>query len=180
MSILRPAPGMSPLPCSFLSRDRQSAEMRTYPATQRGAVPSLADCPRLIQRKERSQMEFIASAPVTVRSYIGVRRIGKTLCLLNQKRRDAWICSGSSLALWGKLSQGMSPQDVAGLLTSRMGVPAETARADVNNFVEQLWQRQIIDVAGLEHFSNDQRAAMLTERPHNRNGVMVRTCVENE
>lgn len=125
-------------------------------------------------------MNFLTSSPITIRPKIGIRRFGKSLGLINQNARESWVWSGSSAGIWGKLAQGMSPQETAGLISGKFSVPLESAHQDVAGFVEQLWERRIIDVPGMEGVSDKERAAMVKEQAHNRNGTMVRIAVENE
>lgn len=122
-------------------------------------------------------MALVASAPVSIRSNIGVRRFGKNICLINQRAGETWVCSGGSMAIWDRLSRGLTPQDISELLMSRAGLSPEAARRDVMGFVEQLWQRRIIDVVGLESVSDADRAALVTEKPHNKSGTLVRSAL---
>jgi radical SAM protein with 4Fe4S-binding SPASM domain len=124
-------------------------------------------------------MLLAASVPVSIRPNIGVRRFGKNLCLINQRASETWVCSGSSMALWERLSRGWTPQDISDGLTARANIAPEIARRDVMGFVEQLWQRRIIDVAGMEHVTDVERAGMVKEKPHNKSGILVRSALAN-
>jgi MoaA/NifB/PqqE/SkfB family radical SAM enzyme len=73
----------------------------------------------------------------------------------------------------------MSPQEISDLLVASAGISPEVARADVMGFVEQLWQRRIIDVVGREHVSDVERAALVTEKPHSKSGILVRSALAN-
>jgi radical SAM protein with 4Fe4S-binding SPASM domain len=125
-------------------------------------------------------MNNIATIPVSIRPYIGVRRLGKSLCLYNLKRREAWVCKGSSLQIWQRLSQGASAEEIGSSFGARYNVPAEKIKADVVNFIEHLWRRQILDVAGRDHISDEERAASVTEQPHNKGSLMHETAIEAE
>lgn len=125
-------------------------------------------------------MEAITSVPVNVRSHIGVRRLGKSLCLYNLKRREAWVCTGSSLQIWQRLCQGDTAADIGKLFNARYGVPAEKVQGDVTNFIEHLWKRQIVDVPGWEYVSDEARALSVTEEPHNRSSRMYEVALEAE
>lgn len=117
-------------------------------------------------------MESINFDPVRILPHVGVRLIGRKLCLINQKRREVWMCGGVSPRIWERLRKGLSTSDIIDEFCAKYHVPAEKIRIDVGQFLEQLWQRQIIDLPGREHISNAERAAMVTEEPHNRNGKM--------
>jgi radical SAM protein with 4Fe4S-binding SPASM domain len=125
-------------------------------------------------------MENIALMPVTVRPKIGVRRIGKKLSLSNLDRRESWVCTGSSPMIWEKLQAGLTPDEIAAVVSQKYGVPGNKVRADVLAFVEHLWQRQIVDVPAWSHVSNEERARLVTEVPHNENQKVVAAAVEAE
>ena len=119
-------------------------------------------------------MKLSNLAPVSVRPYVGVRRFAKHLCLYNLKRREAWLSTGTSVPIWERLSNGWPAQRIADLFSAKFGIPAETALNDVMKFVEQLWQRQIIDVPGGEDVSDAARRALVTEEAHNESGSLTR------
>src|SRR5437660_1665679 len=102
-----------------------------------------------------------------IRPHIAARVIGGKFCLLNQNRGEAWICRGSSRQIWERLQQGRAVPEVAQELATRYRIPVEKTLNDIGRFVDDLWQRQIVDVPGREHVSDAARAAMVTEIPHN-------------
>jgi radical SAM protein with 4Fe4S-binding SPASM domain len=112
-------------------------------------------------------IENIAQPPV-VRPKIGKRTIGGKLCLLNQKRGEGWICGGNSGQVWQRLCEGVAVRDIALEIAAQYGIPLEKALGDVSAFVEQLWERQIVDIPGREDITDTQRAAFVREEPHNR------------
>lgn len=126
------------------------------------------------------KMNNIASVPVSVRPYIGVRRMGKELCLLNLKQREAWICGGSSRLIWQKLREGETAQEIAASISARYNVAAEKVQADVLQFMEHLWKRQIIDLPGRDHISDDERAALVKEEAHNKTTKMYEAAIAAE
>jgi radical SAM protein with 4Fe4S-binding SPASM domain len=121
-------------------------------------------------------MQFVASQPVAVRPHIGSRRIGPKLAVTNLKKRQIWVFSGSSGQIWERLKAGWTPERIADYLSTRYSAPAERTRADVTGFVEHLWQRQIVDIAGLEHVTDAERSALVKGTPHNRDGTFVRAA----
>jgi radical SAM protein with 4Fe4S-binding SPASM domain len=104
----------------------------------------------------------------TIRPHIAKRIIGGKLCLINQTRGEAWVCQGSSRQIWEKLQQEHTVPEIAHELATRYGVPVEKTLNDTQRFVDDLWKRQILDVRGREHVTNDEREAMVPEVPHNR------------
>ncbi|HST21474.1 MAG TPA: PqqD family peptide modification chaperone [Blastocatellia bacterium] len=125
-------------------------------------------------------MENIASVPVSIRPYIGVRHLGKSLCLYNLKRRESWVFQGSSSSVWQKLSEGQTAEDIGKSLGSRYNIPPEKIQNDVLKFVENLWQRQIVDIPGREDISDEERASLVTEEPHNKNAKMYEAALDSE
>jgi radical SAM protein with 4Fe4S-binding SPASM domain len=117
-------------------------------------------------------MEIATTRRCTIRPHIGVRRIGDALCLIHQKRKEAWICEGISPVIWAKLMQGLTPDEIISYVTERYRVPLSIVQRDVLNFLEHLWRRQIIDLAGYEEITNEERALLVTDRPHNQNGQL--------
>jgi MoaA/NifB/PqqE/SkfB family radical SAM enzyme len=103
--------------------------------------------------------------------------MGKDLCILNLKRREAWIYSGSSLQMWRRLSEGAAPDEIAGAFSAKYNIPAEKIRRDVERFVEHLWTRGIVEIPGREHISDDERAAIVGEEPHNKSGKMYEAAL---
>jgi radical SAM protein with 4Fe4S-binding SPASM domain len=102
-----------------------------------------------------------------IRPRTATRVVDGKLCLINQTRGEAWICRGISRQVWDQLEQRRTIPDIARALAWRYDMPAEKTLADVSAFVESLWRRQIVDVPGREHVSDAERAAMVTEMPHN-------------
>lgn len=125
-------------------------------------------------------MENIASVPVVLRPKIGSRRIGKKLCVTNLERRESWMCGGSSPMIWEKLQAGLTPGEIAAIVSQKYGVAADKVRADVVHFVEHLWQRQIVDVPCWSGIGNEDRARMVTETSHDKNQKVVAAAVEAE
>jgi radical SAM protein with 4Fe4S-binding SPASM domain len=117
-------------------------------------------------------MESINLDPVRIRPHVGVRSIGGKLCLINQKRREVWMCGGISPRIWERLRKGLSASEITDEFSAKYRVPTEKVGKDVGQFLEQLWQRQIVDLPGREHVSDAERAAMVTEEPHNKSGKM--------
>jgi radical SAM protein with 4Fe4S-binding SPASM domain len=89
------------------------------------------------------------------------------LCLLNQECGEGWICAGSSKQVWEGLGKGRSVMEIASEFQARYHISQEKALADIDRFVEELWQRQIVDLPGREEVTSEQRAAMVKEQPHN-------------
>lgn len=131
-------------------------------------------------REGECNMENIASVPVSIRPHIGTRKMRRELCLLNLKRREAWICGGSSGPIWQRLREGDTAQEIAASFSAKYKVPAEKVQADVLQFIEHLWKRQIIDLPGREHISDDERAGMVTEEAHNKTTKMYETAIAAE
>lgn len=125
-------------------------------------------------------MQSIENVPVIVRPKIGTRRIGKKFCVTNLERRQAWVCGGSSAMIWNKLQSGLTPNEIAAVVNQRYGISADKVRADVIQFVEHLWQRQIVDVPFRGHISDQDRALMVTEISHDKNQKVVAAAVDAE
>lgn len=121
-------------------------------------------------------MENITS--VQLRPHVGTRTIGKKLCLVNQKTREVWLCGGISPRIWERLQKGLRVPQIAEELGSKYRVPIEKVASDVNIFLEQLWQRQIVDLPYMEHISDDERASMLTEEAHNKSGKLYQEALD--
>src|ERR1044071_9482706 len=120
-------------------------------------------------------MESLAS--VQLRPHVGTRIIGKKLCLVNQKTREIWLCGGISPRIWERLQKGHSIPQINEELSAKYRVPVERVAGDVKAFLEQLWQRRIVDLQDREHITDEQRAAMLTEEAHNKNGRLYQEAV---
>jgi MoaA/NifB/PqqE/SkfB family radical SAM enzyme len=125
-------------------------------------------------------MEIIATAPCTIQPHIGIRKIGNAFCLIQQKRKEAWLCEGISPLVWAKLSEGLTPDEIVSCVTERYSVSRARVQRDVFNFLENLWQRQIIDLPGREEISEEQRAALVTDSPHNQNGRLEQKAKQNQ
>jgi radical SAM protein with 4Fe4S-binding SPASM domain len=123
-------------------------------------------------------MENTVLDPVRIRPHIGSRSIGGKLCLINLKRREEWVCGGISLRIWDRLRQGLGTEQIVEQFSAKYGVPAERVRGDVGRFLEQLWQRQIVDLPGREGVSDEERAAMVGEEPHNKSGKLYEYALE--
>lgn len=107
-----------------------------------------------------------------IRPHIGTRSIGDSLCLINQKLSEVWLFAGVSKKIWQQLRDGATPEQITDELHTRFGVPREKIAQDVNRFLEDLWRRRIVDLSGREDVSDAQRAAMVQEEPHNKNGML--------
>lgn len=114
-------------------------------------------------------MQNLTLDPVIIRPNIGTRSIGGKLCLINQRRREWWLCGGMSLRIWQRLSKGLTTDQIADEFSQKYRVPFEKVKTDIALFLEQLWQRQIVDLPNRESFTDADRAAMVTEEPHNTN-----------
>lgn len=123
-------------------------------------------------------MENVVYDPVRIRPHIGSRSIGGKLCVINQKRKEEWVCGGISLRIWENLRKGLSTEEIVEQFSAKYRVPAERVRNDVGQFLEQLWQRQIVDLPGREGVSDAERAAMVKEEPHNKNGKLYEYALE--
>ena len=121
-------------------------------------------------------MENITS--VQLRPHVGTRLMGKKLCLINQKTREIWLCGGISPRIWERLQKGQSVSQINEELSAKYRVPVERVGDDVNTFLEQLWQRRIVDLPHRDHISDEERAAMLTEEAHNINSRLYREATE--
>src|SRR5215212_3014813 len=108
-------------------------------------------------------MESVALDPVVIRPNIGTRSIGGKLCLINQRRREWWLCGGMSLRIWQRLNRGLTTDQIADEFSQKYRVPSEKVKSDVARFLEQLWQRQIVDLPNRESVTDAERAAMVTE-----------------
>lgn len=123
-------------------------------------------------------MHNIAFGPVRIRAHVGTRLIGKKLCLVNQKRREEWICGGISPRIWDRLRRGLSTEQIVGEFSAKYAVPVEKIRNDVGLFLEQLWRRQLIDLPGREYVSDAERTALVDEKPHNESGKLYEEAVK--
>src|SRR6185503_15383117 len=121
-------------------------------------------------------MENITS--VQLRPHVGTRLMGKKLCLINQKTREIWLCGGISPRIWARLQKGQSVSQITEELSAKYRVPVERVGDDVDTFLEQLWQRRIVDLPHRDHITDEQRAAMLTEEAHNINSRLYREATE--
>lgn len=111
-------------------------------------------------------IENAAISPV-IRPHISKRIFGGKLCLIHKKRGEAWLCQGSSLQIWRSLEQQHNLAKIAQELAGRYSISIEKALRDTQHFVDDLWKRQILDIAGREHIGDSEREAMVTELPHN-------------
>lgn len=125
-------------------------------------------------------MTSVVLDPVVIRPNIGVRRIGDKLCLINQRRREWWLCAGMSLRIWQRLSKGKTTEDIAHEFSEKFRVPVEKVVGDIARFLEQLWQRQIVDLPNREQITDAQRAALVTEEPHNTNDKVYAEAMKAE
>jgi len=119
--------------------------------------------------------------PITAsaRPLIGTRRIGSNLCLIQQQRSEAWLFGGISHRIWDQLCQGAGVDRIIDDIQADVKMPREKVYASVANFLEQLWQRQIVDIAGREHITGAERAALVTEPPCNTNGRLWNVCFDH-
>jgi radical SAM protein with 4Fe4S-binding SPASM domain len=125
-------------------------------------------------------MHDLGVKPVEIRPKIGVRRIGKKLCLSNLDRGESWMCSGSSPMIWQKLQQGAPPEQIAAEISQKYGISREKVLTDVLQFVEHLWERQVLDLPERKDISNEQRAQLVKEQPHNVSQRVAAAAVEAE
>lgn len=102
-----------------------------------------------------------------IRRNIGTRIIDGKLCLLNQRRAEAWLCAGASRLIWRDLQAGHTVPQIGAMLAARYGIPHEQAVRDTSAFVDDLWARQIVDLPGREDVSDAARQALVREPPHN-------------
>lgn len=117
------------------------------------------------------ETSFEAIVPL-VRSNIGSRVVGGKLCLLNQKRAEGWICGGSSVPVWQGLCGRHTIASIASELQLRYGISQQKALHDVDQFVQQLCQRQIVDIPESRQIHGHEQNAVIAEEPHNRSGRM--------
>jgi len=117
-------------------------------------------------------MSETSALQVELRPHIGTRIMGDSLCLINQKLSEVWLFQGVSKKIWARLKEGATPGQITDELHAKFGVPREKISHDVARFLEDLWQRRIVDLAGRENVSDRERAAMVTEEPHNKNGKL--------
>lgn len=120
-------------------------------------------------------MENLTS--VQLRPHVGTRLMGKKLCLINQKTREIWLCGGISPRIWERLQKGQSVSQITEELSAKYRVPVERVGDDVNTFLEQLWQRRFVDLAGREHITDEERASLVTEEAHNVSGRLYEEAV---
>ncbi len=113
-----------------------------------------------------------SSVQVTIRPHIGTRLIGASLCLINQKVSEAWLFQGVSKKIWQRLKEEAAPDQITDELHAKFGVAREKIGQDVGRFLEELWQRRIIDLSGRENVPDAERAAMVSEEPHNKSGKL--------
>jgi radical SAM protein with 4Fe4S-binding SPASM domain len=112
---------------------------------------------------------MLAHHPVAprIRPHIGTRVIDGKLCLLNQRRAEAWLCAGASRRIWQGLQGGQPLPQIAAGLAARYGIGQEVALRDTAGFVEELWKRQIVDLPDRAEVTDAARAALVTEPSHN-------------
>lgn len=108
----------------------------------------------------------------TIRPHVGTRLIGDSLCLINQKLSEVWLFQGVSKNIWQRLREGAQTDQITDELHVKFGVPREKISRDVSGFLEELWQRRLIDLGGREHVPDGERAAMVREEPHNKSGKL--------
>src|SRR5438093_249053 len=117
-------------------------------------------------------MSPISLDRVHLRKSTGSRIMGSKLCLINLARREAWICGGISAATWAALKAGKTAQEIAELIAARYCLPVQKVLADTVAFVEHVWQRQLIDIPSRADITDADRAAAVSETPHNQSGRM--------
>ncbi|MBL8149382.1 MAG: PqqD family peptide modification chaperone [Blastocatellia bacterium] len=115
--------------------------------------------------------------PVYIHPYIGSRAMGGKLCLINQKLREVWVCSGMSLRIWDKLRSGMTTSQIAQEFSDKYKVSFEKVQKDIAQFLQQLWEREIVELPDKGAISKAERAALVKELPHNLNGRMYEIAV---
>jgi radical SAM protein with 4Fe4S-binding SPASM domain len=109
----------------------------------------------------------------SIPTHIGVRHFGKKLCLINQGRREAWICSGNSMWIWHQIAKGQSVEAIEAKLMAAFSVPLNKVQTDVRRFLDQLWQRELLDFACRKRQPNPTDAnTTKSEVAHNKNGQM--------
>jgi MoaA/NifB/PqqE/SkfB family radical SAM enzyme len=116
----------------------------------------------------------------TIRPHIGTRLIGDSLCLINQKVSEIWLFQGISKLIWNRLNGGETPSQITDELHSRFGVAREKITHDVSRFLEELWQRRIIDLSGRESVSDTERGAMVSEKPHNKSDKLWKKAFSSD
>lgn len=114
-----------------------------------------------------------------IRPYIGTRLIGENLCLIQQQKNQVWLFSGISRKIWNRLKEGAGTELIVDEIQSEFQAPREKVAASVNRFFQQLWERQIVDIAGREHITDAERAAMVGEEPYNISKKLWNACFEN-
>jgi radical SAM protein with 4Fe4S-binding SPASM domain len=114
-----------------------------------------------------------------IRPYIGTRHIGENLCLIQQQKSQVWLFGGISRKIWHLLKEGNTVEAVIGAIQSEYKAPREKVITSLNNFFQQLWERQIVDIQGHEHVSDSERAAMVKDEPCNTNGKLWNICFDN-
>jgi radical SAM protein with 4Fe4S-binding SPASM domain len=121
-------------------------------------------------------MQDFVPQSVTVRPFIGTRKIGGKLCLINQGEREVWVCGGSSAKIWEQLSQGKAIHDIAFELASAYRVPFEKIEKDVSRFAVQLAERGLVDVIDI----NAVRTAIprSKEIAHNQTGLLYQEALK--
>src|SRR5262249_31084615 len=137
-------------------------------------------CHTCIEWLGTEETDMNGLAPVQIRPKIGARRIGKKLCLSNLQRGESWMCSGSSPIIWQKLQSGAVPSQIADEVSQKYGVRRDKVLADVLQFVEHLWERQILDIPERQDISDAHRAKLVKEQPHNVTQRVAAAAVEAE
>jgi radical SAM protein with 4Fe4S-binding SPASM domain len=117
-------------------------------------------------------MPIDACSSVHIPPSTGTRRMGASLCLTNLRRRESWIFGGTSLAIWKALQAGRVPGEIATFLAAHYHVDLAKVALDVSSFLEALWQRQLVDIPERRDVSDEERAALVHELPHNQSGRM--------
>jgi hypothetical protein len=72
------------------------------------------------------------------------REIGDEIIILDLKRNSYLSVSSSGRELWLSLTEGTTRSSLESLLASRFGVPGETARKDVDAFLEMLHAKDLL------------------------------------
>ncbi|MBV9761936.1 MAG: PqqD family peptide modification chaperone [Acidobacteriaceae bacterium] len=119
--------------------------------------------------------QSVSSLSVTIAPHIGVRTIGSKLCLINQRRREIWLCAGISGRIWNSLSAGEAVPAIVESIANRFRVPADKVSRDTLQFVQQLWQRELIEVAG---WHRQPEAAEAREAAHNQTGHLYEEALK--
>ncbi|MCA1711241.1 MAG: PqqD family protein [Actinobacteria bacterium] len=63
---------------------------------------------------------------------------------LDLKTEEYFSIKGSGVALWRRMAEGATEEELASMLRERYGVSAETARTDLDAFLGRLRERGLV------------------------------------